>query len=270
VSNAAGSAEASVTLTVTPAGPPVIEFFTASPGTINAGDSSTLEWGSVTHATSVTIDQGIGGVATPGSTVVSPGSTTTYTMTAVGPGGTTTASVTVTVTPAGPTVLYNFVDQAPSATWYNNAGAPITFHNDATCPDGDNKGFACWRDNKTLEDGSTPARFLETHPKWVSGGGITGRYVVNQVIQAGDVFRTKIGFMFGAGAGDARWVLGYYDGGYHVLADKTKAYNGSVENFNVDLSSLAGQTVDFTLTVWAHGSSAQDWAIWLDARIVRP
>jgi hypothetical protein len=103
VSNAVGSAEASVTLTVNPAGPPVIEFFTASPGTITTGDSSTLEWGSVTNATSVTIDQGIGGVGTPGSTVVSPGSTTTYTMEAVGPGGTTTASVTVTVNPPAPT-----------------------------------------------------------------------------------------------------------------------------------------------------------------------
>jgi len=97
VSNAVGSAEASLTLTVNPAGPPVIEFFTASPDTINAGDSSTLEWGSVTNATSVEIDQGIGGVPTPDSTVVSPATTTTYTMTAVGAGGTTTASVTVTV-----------------------------------------------------------------------------------------------------------------------------------------------------------------------------
>ena len=104
VSSAAGSAEASVTLTVTPAGPPVIEFFTASPGTINAGDSSTLSWGSVTNATSVTIDQGIGGVGAPGSTVVSPASTTLYTMTAVGPGGTTTATATVTVNPAEVTV----------------------------------------------------------------------------------------------------------------------------------------------------------------------
>ncbi len=72
VSNAAGSAEASVTLTVNPAGPPVIEFFKADPNTINAGDSTTLSWGLVTNATSVEIDQGIGGVGTPDSVVVSP------------------------------------------------------------------------------------------------------------------------------------------------------------------------------------------------------
>jgi len=87
---------ATPTPTATP-GPPVIEFFKADPETIDEGDSSTLSWGLVSNATSVEIDQGIGGVGTPDSTVVSPATTTTYTMTAVGPGGTTTASVTVTV-----------------------------------------------------------------------------------------------------------------------------------------------------------------------------
>ena len=91
------------TATPTP-GPPVIESFTADPVTITAGGSSTLSWGLVSNATGVVIDQGIGGVGTPGSTVVSPGSTTTYTMTAIGLGGTDTASVTVTVNPAAPAV----------------------------------------------------------------------------------------------------------------------------------------------------------------------
>lgn len=262
--------EATPTPTATP-GPPVIESFTANPATITAGETFTLGWGPVSNATSVEIDQGIGTVTTPGSVVVSPATTTTYTMTTVGPGGTTTASVTVTVNPAGPTVLYHFVDEAPSAIWYNNVGDTITFHNDAECLLDDSKGFACWRDNRSLEDGSTPARFLVTHPKWEPPGGITGRYEVDEVIQAGDVFRTKIGFVAGGFAGDAKWVLGYYDGGiYHALADKTKGYNSSLEDFNVDLSSLAGKKVDFTLTVWAGATSAQDWAIWLDAKIVRP
>jgi len=85
------------TATPTPPGPPVIEFFTASPDTITAGESTTLSWGLVSNATGVVIDQGIGGVPSPDSRVVSPATTTTYTMTAIGLGGTTTASVTVTV-----------------------------------------------------------------------------------------------------------------------------------------------------------------------------
>jgi hypothetical protein len=36
-----------------------------------------LEWGKVDNATSATIDQGVGGVGTPGSQEVCPGTTTT-------------------------------------------------------------------------------------------------------------------------------------------------------------------------------------------------
>jgi len=90
------------TATPTPPGPPVIEFFTADPVTITAGESTTLSWGLVSNATGVVIDQGIGGVPSPDSRVVSPATTTTYTMTAIGLGGTTTASVTVTVIPPTP------------------------------------------------------------------------------------------------------------------------------------------------------------------------
>lgn len=89
-------------------GPPVIAFFNANPATITAGQSSTLNWGPVTNANSAVIDQGIGGVATPGSTTVKPAATTTYTLTAVGCGGTATRQVTVNVSggiPNFPTVI---------------------------------------------------------------------------------------------------------------------------------------------------------------------
>ncbi len=80
-------------------GPPVIASFSASPNPISAGNSTTLSWGAVTNATSASIDHGVGGVATPGSTSVNPATTTTYTLTATGCGGTATSQVTVTVNP---------------------------------------------------------------------------------------------------------------------------------------------------------------------------
>jgi len=83
------------------AGAPTIDFFTASPSTISHGQSTTLMWGKVDNATSAVIDQGIGGVATPGSTTVSPATTTTYTLSASGCGGTVTKQVTVTVSGTG-------------------------------------------------------------------------------------------------------------------------------------------------------------------------
>lgn len=76
---------------------PVIQSFTASPTTITAGQSATLSWGAVIGAESAEIDNGIGGVATPGSTSVSPTATTTYTMIATCGSKVRTAQVTVTV-----------------------------------------------------------------------------------------------------------------------------------------------------------------------------
>src|SRR6266705_90869 len=68
---------------------------TASPDTIDKGQSSTLTW-QVSNATDVGID-GIGAVQPSGTQQVSPAATTTYTLTAKGAGGTQTATATVTV-----------------------------------------------------------------------------------------------------------------------------------------------------------------------------
>jgi pSer/pThr/pTyr-binding forkhead associated (FHA) protein len=78
---------------------PVIAFFTANPSSIRAGECTTLSWGKVDYAFEVTIDNNIGGVATPGSKEICPGTTTTFVMTAVGPGGTTENRLVVTVSP---------------------------------------------------------------------------------------------------------------------------------------------------------------------------
>lgn len=65
----------------TPTGLLVINSFNASPSSISLGDSATLNW-SVTNATSVYINQGVGIVDSSGSTVVSPPTNTTYTLAA--------------------------------------------------------------------------------------------------------------------------------------------------------------------------------------------
>lgn len=77
--------------------PPQIEYFQASPMTINAGGCTTLQWGTVSGATEAFIEPDIGGVSTPGSSMVCPAETTTYRLMARGPGGQTQAETTVTV-----------------------------------------------------------------------------------------------------------------------------------------------------------------------------
>ncbi len=86
----------------TPTAPkPVISSFTAEPTTIEKGQSSTLRW-SISGATDMTIDQGIGPVQSSGSRQVFPANSTTYTLVANGPGGSDTRSVTVEVTTPPP------------------------------------------------------------------------------------------------------------------------------------------------------------------------
>lgn len=98
-----GTVTRSITVTVVPA--PVIYGFSANPSSIYQGDSSTLSW-SVGGATSLSLDNGIGGVS-GGSRVVSPSGSTTYILTATntvnGVSVSRTASAAVAVSPR-PTV----------------------------------------------------------------------------------------------------------------------------------------------------------------------
>jgi hypothetical protein len=80
-------------------GVPTINSFTASPTTISEGSSSELGW-SVSNATALIVDQGIGSISAAGSSTVTPAVTTTYTLTAVNAAGAITKTVTVTVNSA--------------------------------------------------------------------------------------------------------------------------------------------------------------------------
>ncbi|WPB80765.1 hypothetical protein KYC5002_16715 [Archangium violaceum] len=91
--NEAGSVTATTTVTVRQ--PPAISSFTAASATINAGQSTTLNW-AATGATSLSITPGVGTV-TGTSVTVSPATTTTYTLTATNAAGSVTATTTVTV-----------------------------------------------------------------------------------------------------------------------------------------------------------------------------
>jgi len=82
---------------------PVINSFTAAPGTITNGGTATLDW-QVSGADSVVIS-GIGAVAASGTTNVAPSSSTAYTLTASNAFSTVTANATVTVS-QGPVDVY--------------------------------------------------------------------------------------------------------------------------------------------------------------------
>lgn len=87
---------------------------TASPASVDKGQSSTLTW-QTSNATDVSIDSGVGAVQPNASQSVSPSETTTYTLTAKGAGGSQTATATVTVNapppPAPPPVQPSMTDE---------------------------------------------------------------------------------------------------------------------------------------------------------------
>jgi hypothetical protein len=78
---------------------PIINSFNASPASISAGESSNLSW-TVTGATTISIDQGIGNVALTGTRAVAPAATTVYTLTASSTAGSVTVTTQVIVTAA--------------------------------------------------------------------------------------------------------------------------------------------------------------------------
>jgi len=90
------------TVTAPPPPPAVtINSFTSEPSTVEAGQSSTLRW-SISGATDMTIDNGVGAVQSNGMRQVFPRASTSYTLTARGPGGMDSRSVTVEVSSAPP------------------------------------------------------------------------------------------------------------------------------------------------------------------------
>jgi hypothetical protein len=92
---------------------PIINSFSATPTSITVGGSSDLSW-SVTDATTVTINQSVGSVASTGTTAVTPATTTTYTLTATNASGSVTATATITVNPVTTAPTINSFSALPS------------------------------------------------------------------------------------------------------------------------------------------------------------
>ena len=159
--------------------------------------------------------------------------------------------------------------RAVDANWVSGAST-LTFGG----PDTDTRGFAMYRNNQKLEDGSSPAKILETHPQWVTDGAITGTYPAYKVVP-GEHFKARIGFLLlsdgTCGSGNVRFQLNYKEGSAsNSLGQWTETCDGVLRDIDVDLSSIAGRTVQFVLAVVANGTATQDQAIWVSPRVEIP
>jgi PKD repeat protein len=117
---------ATVTVNKVPA--PVIGSFTVSPSAVTSGQSVTLGWSS-SGGTSASIDNGIGNVATSGTTGTTPAGTTLYTLSVTGAGGTATRTASVTVNTLTPPVVTTPAGQPGMAGIQDGSGSAARFNN---------------------------------------------------------------------------------------------------------------------------------------------
>lgn len=171
--------------------------------------------------------------------------------------------------------VYNFVKKASSATWVNKplplgkipTSERLRFNDQRN----DKKGFVRYVNNAVLEDGQKYQRsVLQTHPEWKNGGLVIG-YFYNVNIPANAKFSAKVGFRQGAKASDgATFEVSVYNiatkRGRRLIRHHAK-YDRKLDTITSDLKPYAGQKLRIELRVNAGNSSAQDWAVWQQARI---
>jgi hypothetical protein len=169
----------------------------------------------------------------------------------------------VTPTPEAD-VVFDLLAEAPDADW-RNATDVLPFGD----PDNDSPGVAAYVKNVTMENGVVYSKVLATYPQRIVDGLITGLFPSFKV-KDGDHFTTLLGFREKCVDGNVQFRFGYQEGDNIVIIHKwTKSCDGTLLNIDLDLSDLAGKTVQFILEVSAHGSFRNDTAIWVSPRIER-
>lgn len=162
-------------------------------------------------------------------------------------------------------IAYSFVNNYCNADWENNN---VTL----PCPgtDGTSEGYVLKLNAPVMENGSTEDEpGLLTAPKDSNNGVITGQYP-SFAVQAGDRFRALVNCQYNSKKCDVVFRLDYkVNGQIKTLASWHEIYEGLFYPVDLDLSSLAGQSVKFILVVHSNGPQNKDNAIWLNPHILR-
>ncbi|MCQ3936382.1 MAG: hypothetical protein DPW18_04970 [Chloroflexi bacterium] len=160
---------------------------------------------------------------------------------------------------------YNFADNYCKADWSNGKSS-------LPCPgsDGDPSGYVIRLNAPKMENGvKEDEPGLLTVPQDKQNGSISGEFPAFTV-QAGDRFRALINCQYEAVKCNVIFKLEYKNNGQiRTLASWAEVYEGKYYPVDLDLSSLAGETVKFILTVNANGGNKHDYAIWLNPHIAR-
>ena len=164
---------------------------------------------------------------------------------------------------------FDLHSRATGANWVSGAST-LTFGG----PDTDTRGFAMYRNNTRLEDGSTPAKVLEVHPQMIDNGSITGTFPAYTIV-SGEHFIARIGFLSRSdgtcGAGNVQFQLNYREGSAtSSLGQWTETCDSVLRDIDINLSGLAGRNIQLVLAVLANGASTDDSAVWVSPRVEIP
>lgn len=163
-------------------------------------------------------------------------------------------------------IPYDFLLGYCAANWWNSEGE--TIHCQGT-PNRTN-GFVLLDPNPATEKGLSDLPGLWVHPYLKAEGAISGRYPA-YTVQDGDHFRAQVGCISGNTNCNITFKLLYNTGsGPNItLGTWKEIYGGGITKINVDLSSLAGEEVQFILRAVTSNNSPEDAnGFWLIPRIV--
>jgi hypothetical protein len=197
---------------------PVIASFTASSGTVQAGQSVTLNW-SVTGANTISIAPGVGTV-TGNSITVTPSATTTYTLTATNGGGFTTATTTVSV----------------------NAGTPISV---AVAPTSTSIAI-----NTTRQFTATVTGTSNTAVTWTATGGTisnTGVYTAGAATGSFTVTATSVADSTKSASATVT-ITPPQPVGITVAPSPVTVFTGGTQQFTATVTNAANPAVTWTAT----------------------
>jgi hypothetical protein len=168
----------------------------------------------------------------------------------------------------GKGMVYNFADNACDARWSTSETNPLTCPGKETDID---KGYVLTKDNPLREDGGKENEIgLITRPNDDSDGYIQGIYPAF-LVKDGDQFRATIQCEANSPKCSLKFELYYRvgSGSFVELGEWHEIYDQLWNPLEIDLSSLAGQNVQFSLVVWNEGTSQDNRGLWLNPMIYR-
>ena len=168
----------------------------------------------------------------------------------------------------GKGMVYNFASNACDAKWSTSKTNPLACPGKETDID---KGYVLTKDKPKREDGGQENEIgLITRPNDASDGYIQGIYPAF-LVKDGDQFRATIQCEANSPKCSLKFELYYRigNGNFTELGEWHEVYDQMWNPLQIDLSSLAGQNVQFSLVVWNENTSQDNRGLWLNPMIFR-